>query len=138
MSVTKGVDCIHFSSLGDNIQWKHGVKMLIRSWEAMIYHLLIKNRNVDRVLVVKYEDLVKNTEHEVLRMLGFLGYSIAPDLLKERLKIEFSAFKRNHVSNVFKHFTTTQKRLINSVINSVSSRLNSHLLPLKEYVRSLI
>lgn len=100
----------------------------------MIDHLLIKNRNMERVLVVKYEDLVNNTQSEVLRMLKFLGHFVTPDSFKEQLKIDFSAFKRNH-SLMFEHFTPAQKQLINTVINNVSSRLKSQLLPLKEYIR---
>ena len=122
--------------LGDNIEWDHRVKALINIWETMIDHLMIKNRNTDRVLVVNYEDLVKNTESEVLRMLRFLGLYISPERLKEQLKTEFSTFKRNHTSNVFEHFTTTQKQLINTAINTVSSRLNSQVLQLKGYVRN--
>lgn len=111
--------------------------MLIKVWEAMVNHLLIENKEVNRVLLVKYEDLVKNTEIEVVRMLRFLGLYIPLEQLEERLKTEFATFKRNHRKASFEHFTTTQKQLINGAIRTVSSRLNSRLLPLQEYTRSL-
>lgn len=118
---------------GDNVLWNLRVKELMKIWETMINHLLIKNKNTERVLVIKYTDLVKNTRSEVLRMLKFLGYFVTPDSLKQRMKIEFNAFKRSHGSTSFEHFTPAQKQLINTVINNVSSKLKS---PIKDYIRT--
>jgi hypothetical protein len=112
------------------------VKELATIWKTMIQHLLIYNKHPKRVLVVKYEDLVKNTQSEVLRILSFLGYFTTLDFVTERLKTEFSAFKRSQNSIAIDHFTTSQKILVNQVISDVATRLKPQLLPLKEYLRT--
>lgn len=116
------------------MKWNNRVRQLARTWEQMVNHLLIENKN-HPVLVVKYEDLKANTVHEVMRMVQFLGYEIPKDLLVERMKQKFTAFYRNHTLT-FQHFTTAQKNYINSIINRVDSKLKSQSLPLRHYIAS--
>lgn len=122
---------------GDNVKWNHRVKQLVKIWESMINHLLIgENKNrPPPVLLIKFEDLIKNTTHEVLRMVRFLGHDMSEGMLRDRLKQDFSTFKRNDTIATFEHFTAAQKQLINTVISYVGSRLKPQLLPVKEYIR---
>ena len=92
----------------------------------MINHLLINN-TVDRpVLLVKYEDLKRDTYQEVERMINFLNVKFLTADVNETLKHDrFHAFHRNH-TYTFDHYTTEQKLYMNSVISKVAKQLRLH------------
>ena len=103
----------------------------------MIDHLLINNTRGNPVLLVKYEDLKKNTCEEVKRMVDFLGEGMLPGT-EEVLREGFHAFHRNH-TYTFDHYTREQKEYVNSVIISVAKQLqtnNIDYLHVDKYIRN--
>lgn len=109
----------------------------MENWEAMIYHLLVNVSENHPVLLVKYEDLKRDSYGEVERMLSFLDVKFKDDYLREKLKNGFHAFHRNH-TYTFDHYTMEQKVYMNQVINRVSKLLQHHnidYLPLQKYLR---
>ena len=78
-------------------------------------------------MVVKYEDLKKNVDSEVMMMLDFLDYPYSLNTLK-RLKIEYDEFQRRHLNMRFEHFTHEQKLFLKTVIHNTIHVLDSHRL----------
>lgn len=92
----------------------------MENWEAMINHLLINNKVNRPVLLVKYEDLKRDTYQEVERMTTFLN--VTADVNKT---LVHNAFHRNH-TYTFDHYTKEQKVYMNSVISRVAKQLRLH------------
>ena len=110
----------------------------MENWEAMIYHLLINNAVNRPVLIVKFEDLKKDTYQEVERILNFLNVKfLTADDNKTLVPDRLHAFHRNH-TYTFDHYTTEQKIYMNSVIRRVAKQLRLHnidYLHVKKYLR---
>ncbi len=115
--------------------WSRTINMLMKRWEEMVNHLLIKSLNRP-VLLVHYEDVKSNSLYEVMRMLKFLHYDVPEDSLRERLQKQFNTFYRNHSSASFEHFTWSQQDRINGYITRMASKLIGKPLKLDAFIRS--
>ena len=108
----------------------------MESWEAMVNHLLINNTGGRPVLLVKYEDLKRDTCDEVKRMVSFLGEEMLPGA-EQMLQDGFQTFHRNH-TYAFNHYTQDQIEYINSVIIRVAKQLELNsidYLHVRKYLR---
>ena len=117
---------------GYNQAWAARINELTHRWEEMVTHLLVQNAAKRPVLLVHYEDLKRNSSHEVLRMVKFLGVGIPESVVMERLKDGFTSFYRNH-TQTFEHYTDMQKLQINKAITRVASKQQT--LPVRSYLR---
>ena len=91
------------------------------------------------VMVVRYEDLKRDTIKEVKRMLEFLKFTYDEQSLSKRLAEKASeSFHRNHTNNNFEYYTTEQRRYINSLLQETIQLLKQyqveHLFNLHEYL----
>ena len=107
----------------------------------MIYNHVIKRKPAHPLLVVRYEDLKRDSVREVQRMLDFLDVKIERDDLVNRLQQNsFSKYRRNHTrSSQFNPYTPSQIRYWNSVISDTEKSLQTNgitnFIPLRSYLR---
>lgn len=111
----------------------------MKRWQNTIKHWLISS-SYHPVLVVKYEDLKKNTLCEVQRMLDFLGIKYEEEVLAESLGTGFDAFHRKHPQEEFDHFTAEQRLRVSQGVKVTEALLassnKSHLLDVGQYTNS--
>ena len=92
------------------------------------------------ILVVKYEDLKRDTFTEVKRMLNFLSFGYDAAELKARLDGDFATFHRTHKDGAFDHFTPPQRAYIRTVIEETATVVEQHklssMLTLSDYLDS--
>lgn len=110
-----------------------------KGWQTRINNWVLDG-DVRPVLVVRYEDLKKDTATEVAKMLDFLNieYTSRQDI-HQRICQGYTEFKRLHTAkDDFEHFTQKQRDFIGSLINDVlisAKAVNkSHILKLEEYI----
>ena len=106
---------------------------MANAWGEMVQHLLVDSRNYS-VLLVHYENLKSSLVPEMMQMLKFLDYSITETTLKERLEEDFTAFHR-HQKSTFEHYTSDQKKYVNSIIDRHSNIETGLPLGLRQYIR---
>lgn len=106
-------------------------------WQALVKDW-VSSHGRHNILVVKYEDLKRNTVHQVKRILTFLKIPYTDQDLEGRLARGFDSFHRSHKPN-FEHYTPLQRQRVLRAINDTIELLNrskqSHLLDLHEYVQ---
>ena len=105
-------------------------------WERTVLAWVSNNHN-HPVLVVKYEDLKKDTLTEVKRMLDFLQVPYSESRLTEVVFRGYSMYKRQHVEK-FDHYTTEQREVVRSAIERVSRTLHENSLLVKANVSSYL
>ena len=97
-------------------------------WQETLVGWLVHNHN-HRVLVVKYEDLLTNTDSEVMKMLDFLGYPYSGSTVSGKLKQDYNEFhRRNSNTTSFDHFTVKQVAFVDKDIKNTLQILRSHRL----------
>ena len=97
-------------------------------WQDTVVGWLVNNHN-HRVMVVKYEDLKRNTNSEVTMMLDFLEYPYSLPALTKRLARTYDEFhRRSSNATSFNHFTPEQQEFVNTVIRNTIRILQSHRL----------
>ena len=127
---------------GKNPEWDALIHKQAKRWKNMITNLVIHRPRTHPLLVVRYEDLKKDTVEQVERMLNFLKMPIDKAELLQRLQQKsFSEFHRNHsTTSHFDLYTPSQIKYWNSVITEVETSLHSNdivdFIPLRKYVRS--
>ena len=84
---------------------------------------MVDNHN-HSVLVIRYEDLKKDTSGNLRRMLDFLQVPYTEQRLQDVITQGFDNFKRNH-SEEFDHYTREQREFVRSVINDTLSVLKA-------------
>lgn len=126
---------------GNCSEWNGFLYGIGPRWKKTIEKWFLDPRSLARpVLVVRYEDLKRDPVEEVKRMLEFLKFTFDEQSLAERLAKKASeSFHRNHTDINFEHYTTEQKKYINSLLQDtiqllkqrgVEQRFNLH-----EYLR---
>ena len=129
--------CLFFLS-GTNPKWVEFLRKQVPRWEFMIKEWVVSHER-HAILVVKYEDLQKNTSHTVKRILTFLQMPFRDKDVDERLAKGFTSFHRSHKPD-FEHFTPGQKqrvlRTINDTIQMLSRSRLSHILDIHDYLLS--
>ncbi len=90
-------------------------------------------------MVVRYEELKQDPVKEVGRMLSFLHLDLSPEDLSQRLKADFTTFRRPHSEQSdFEHYTDEQKLLMRSflqcAIQLAQEGNKTNVLKLDEYL----
>ena len=106
---------------GDKIEWAEFTKLYIKVWESYFDGWVLSGIKRD-LLVVKYEDLKKDTINEAERMLMFLKVPFSREDLKKRLSEDFERFHRPHPKE-FEHFTPEQEKHVHERVESVVALL---------------
>lgn len=99
---------------------KKDIYILAKSWDFVFRLILKKTKNINknRILIVKYEDLVTNTEKELRNVCDFLSLKFDPSTLHyyETISAEFNT-KINTLSQEKRNF-------YNSSIRSLTEKIN--------------
>ena len=77
------------------------------------------------VLVIRYEDLVKNATTGLRKMLEFLQVPYTKERFYEVTTRDYKEFKRKHYEE-FDHYTREQRDFVRSVINDTLTVLKAH------------
>ena len=127
--------------IGTDKRWKEFSKTYLDTWERRLNNWVLAN---DRhpVHVVNYEDLQRNTVVEVAKILDFLQFPYRNDTLAERLRDDYTEFKRRrHTNSDFQHFSPEQKEKLRSTLSSVLATAKAagkaDLFLFDEYLESL-
>lgn len=90
--------------------------------------IMAMNKNTDdnqralekqhRALVVKYEDLLQDTKHELERILKFVGVPYSSKQLHAVVSSGYQEYQRRHDAN-FEHYTKTQEENVNRLLASL-------------------
>ena len=113
--------CMPYLFLGDKIEWEEFTKMFIKVWESYFDGWVLSGMKRD-LLVVKFEDLKKDTINEAERMLMFLKVPFSREDLKKRLSEDFKQFHRPHPKK-FEYFTPEQEKHVRERVESVVALL---------------
>ena len=123
--------------LGENEDWNNWVRNQSLMWRRTVLAWVVDNHN-HSVLVIRYEDLKKDTSVSLRRMLDFLQVPYTEQRLQEVITQGFKEFKRKH-SEEFDHYTQEQRELVRSVINDTLSVLKarglSSVCNIEEYLQ---
>ena len=109
---------------GTNTTWNNFVHEQAVIWEQTVLAWIINNHN-HPVLIVKYEDVKKNTQTELRRMLNFLQVPYSSSRLKEVVARGYRMYRREH-SQSFDHYTPDQRDTVRSTIERVSKYLKAN------------
>ena len=113
----------YFHNLGENEDWNDWVRIQSLIWKRTVLAWVVDNYN-HSVLVIRYEDLKKDTSVSLRRMLDFLQVPYTEQRLQEVITQGFKDFKRKH-SEEFDHYTREQREFVRSVINDTLSVLKA-------------
>lgn len=93
--------------LEHNSAWNTEVRITSRRWVSQVKAWL--NYKEVPVLIVGYENLVKDTYTELKRMLDFIEYPYSDEDVKCTIKNSLEAFHRNHTKKVNPYSPDQQK-----------------------------
>ena len=111
-----------FVFLVNNPAWNVWVKKKSGEWKEQVMQWL-KYREIP-VLIVGYENLMKDTYTELKRMLDFIGYPYSEDDVKCAVESPSESFHRSHTK---KHIQPYSPDLQNYVLNKIQE-INADLL----------
>lgn len=123
--------------------WDEFLHSYMTFWVERVQNWVLVEHSGDHpVMVVRYEDLKQNTTKEVGRMLSFLQIPLSSEDLAQRLKEDFTTFRRSHSEGDFEHYTAAQKLHLKSSLqhaiglaaeNNMTQvlRLNDYLIDLE-------
>lgn len=123
---------------GENKEWDAYVHSQAVEWQNTIIGWLIKNKG-HPVMLIKFEDLKRNTEIEVMRMLDFLLVPYTEQQVMEVVESGFMEFKRKqrHAPSL-EHYTAKQVAHVNEVLRTTVQLLDvrrlSHVCSISDYV----
>ena len=78
------------------------------------------------VLIVGYENLVKDTYSELKRMLDFIGYPYSDEDVKCTIQNSLEAFHRNHTKKHVNPYSPDQQNYVLNKIKKISDDLLKH------------
>lgn len=110
-------------------EWTNFAKSSAKEWSKSIQDEL---RMIQHVLIVFYENLVKNTQYELRRMLDFLQVAQNETRIACLLQNSTGYFKRVHKNFSFNPFSANINRTINQNIRKVRKFMKwnyNHTLP---------
>jgi hypothetical protein len=96
-------------------EWVTFMGEYLSRWKERTINWVLNNNN-HPVHVVSYEALKSDTVGEVEKILDFLHYPYSHGDLVERLKEDFTTFRRSHSQDEFQHFSPEQKELLRTTI----------------------
>lgn len=95
--------------------WNAYIHRNSKRWRDIIQNWLIDGRrNGKKILLVHYEDMIKNVRKQTKRMLDFLGIKAL-----HKMDINFIKYNRHYNSSdeLFDPFTSEQKQHVLSTVN---------------------
>ena len=102
----------------DNPDWDKWVKSNAVIWQDTVMGWVVNNHG-HRVMVVRYQDLQKDANSEVMMMLDFLEFPYTLTTVNKKLAKNYNEFHRKHSNTTsFQHFTSEQREFIKSVIQN--------------------
>ncbi len=123
---------------GANELWNEYIRERMERWKSHISGWIVGGK-FNPFLVIRYEDVKKNSAKEVLKMVKFLGFQdlFTEESVQDKLKEGYSSFYRNHEDD-FEHFTAQQSELISNTVTDTLQLLADNGLqdsfPIKDYV----
>lgn len=119
--------------------WDKFLHTYMTQWVERIQRWVLRQSSDHPVMVIRYEDLQQDTVKEVGGMLSFLQLHLDPEDLTERLREDFTTFKRPHCETCdFEHYTANQtlhmKSSLQHAIHLAEQTNMSHILKLDEYL----
>lgn len=106
--------------VGNNEKWDKIVKRYIIKWVDHIDDWLKPSKRL--VLVVQYENLRKNLDGELRRMLDFLEHPYNEEDIQCTVHSAMDGFHRNHTRN-FDPYTPSQKQFVLQQLRKVRNTL---------------
>ena len=122
--------------------WDDFLQTYMTHWVERIQHWVLEQTSDHPVMVVRYEDLKRSTGREVRRVFSFLQLPFSIKDLTQRLKEDFTTFKRPHCETCdFERYTASQtlhmKSSLEHAIHLAEQSNMSHILKLDEYLKDL-
>lgn len=119
--------------------WDEFLHTYMNAWLTRLRNWVLNQTPEHPVVVVKYEDLKKDTMTEVEKILTFLGFSFDENYVSQRLAEDFTMFKRPHSKeSEFERYTGDQLQHMKSVvlqaIKLVEEKLMTHVVKLDDYL----
>ena len=108
--------------------WKSRVKIQSRNWRSHVKKWL-KFKGYP-VLVVGYENLMKDTYTELKKMLDFIGYPYSESDILCAVQSTSETFHRNHTKEDFHPYSPEQQEFILKKIKGVNAGLLKHNISL--------
>jgi len=118
-------------------EWDNFLHKYMDYWSMRLKNWVIDSSQDHPVHIVRYEDLTNSTVREVGRMLNFLNVTYDRKELGEKLRKDFTLFKRKHNSDNFEHYSSKQKQYVKSVLLQVIEMAEvkkAEVLQLNEYL----
>lgn len=112
----------NLSSPGSSKEWNEFVFKEVKVWQETLLVFLLHNYN-HPVMVVRYEDLKKNTKYELRRMLDFMQVPYRQSQLDKIVNKGYSKYKRKKTLKEFDHYTLEQREYVRSVIKETADIL---------------
>ena len=82
------------------------------------------------VLIVGYENLMKNTYTELKKMLHFIGYPYSEDDILCTLKSSGESFHRNHTKKLYNPFSPKLQEFVLDKVKEIEASLLKHNISL--------
>ena len=127
-------------SLTEDDKGKDFVEKYFSHWIKMLTNWVFENHRYP-IHVVSYEDLQRDTVGEVEKILDFLHFPYNHDELAERLRDDFTTFRRPHSNDGFQHFSPKQKELLRKTITELNATAaavaKANLFHFDEYLAAL-
>ena len=114
----------------------------MEKWKVRTENWVLNNDDQKhKVHVVSYEDLQRDTVGEVEKILDFLHFPYNHEELVERLRDDFTTFRRPHSNDGFQHFSPEQKELLRKTITELNATATAvakaNLFHFDEYLAAL-
>ena len=113
----------HYCHLVDNIEWQRYALSAGYRYQRTVERWL-KEPTIP-LIVVRYEDLAKDTKTQLQRMLEFLNYPYTEEILDCVVTHQIETFHRKH-DHEFDPFTTKQRLSLLGIMKAVEPLLNKY------------
>ena len=110
------------------------MRMEALTWYQTVQGWLMSHQT----LAVKYEDLLKDTKQQLLRILDFVGVPYSRQQLERVVRAGYEEYQRPPGAK-FEHYTEEQKTYVRQLVQSIITALKTsdHLaLKIEDYLSS--
>ena len=123
-----GYNSIVCKHTGENEEWNAYVHTGAVEWQQTLFAWVLNNLR-HPMIVVKYEDMIKDTSKELQRMLHFLQVPYSDAQFQSVVTRGYTEFKRpHHPHNDYDHYTSQQRAFVNSIIRTTHRLLEEYRL----------
>ena len=127
---------------GENEKWDTFLYGIVPRWQKTIVKWFVESIDFRKpILVVRYEDLKNDNLAQVERILNFIHFPFAKEVVEKRLQEDYGVFRRSHSGeDGFEHYTPSQQEMVNLMLFETIGVLKEHkvenLFNLHEYLRT--